>query len=138
MDVASPVIVQPMLNVFLKLIITQPRLLLTHAENYADLITEVLRRSLMQWQHRLLLYALSLAFLVLGVVCAAVSLLLFSALPVLNAQSAWILVVLPVVLFAVSAFLYLVARQSKVEPLFQDIQEQIALDILSIRKVSAK
>ena len=92
----------------------------------------------MQWQRRLLLYALSLAGVVLGVVCAGVSFLLFSALPVLNEQSAWMLVMLPVVLLAVSAFLYLVARQSKVEPLFQDIQEQIALDILSLRKVSAK
>lgn len=92
----------------------------------------------MQWQHRLLLYGLSLGFLVLSAVSAAVSLLLFSALPVLNAQSAWILLAFPTVLLILSAFFFLIARQSKVEPLLQDIQEQLALDILAIQEVSSK
>lgn len=138
MDVTPPFLVQQMLNVLLKLIVTQPRLLVTHAENYANLITQVYRRSFMQWQHQLLLYALSLGFFVLGVACAAVSLLLFSALPVLNPQNAWMLVVLPAVLLATSALLFLMAKKSKIEPLMQDIREQLALDILSIRKVSSK
>jgi hypothetical protein len=138
MDDAPPFLVQQMLNVLLKLIVKQPQLLLTHAENYTDLFTHVCRRSLMQWQHQLLLYALSVGFFVLGVACAAVSVLLYSALPVLNPQSAWVLVVLPAVLLAISALLFLMAKQSKVEPLMQDIQEQLALDISAIRKVSTQ
>jgi hypothetical protein len=46
--------------------------------------------------------------------------------------------VLPVVLLVISAVLFLMAKQSKVDPLMQDIQEQIALDILAIRKVSTQ
>ncbi len=138
MDVTPPFLVLQMLNVLLKLIVTQPQLLLTHAENYADLLTQVCRRSLMQWQRQWMLYALSVGFFVLGVACAAISLLLYSALPVLNPQSAWVLVVLPVVLLVISAVLFLMAKQSKVDPLLQDIQEQIALDILAIRKVSTQ
>ena len=136
MDVTPPFLVQQMLNVLLKLIVTQPQLLLTHAENYAGLFTQVCRRFLMQWQHQLLLYALSMGFFASGVACAAVSVLLYSALPVLNPQSAWVLVVLPALLLAISAVLFLMAKQSKVDPLLQDIQEQLALDILAIRKVS--
>jgi len=137
MDVTPPFLVLQMLNVLLKLIVTQPQLLLTHAENYADLFTQVCRRFLMQWQHQLLLYALSMGFFASGVACAAVSVLLYSALPVLNPQSDWVLVVLPALLLAISAVLFLMAKQSKVDPLLQDIQEQIALDILAIHKVSA-
>ncbi len=138
MDVTPPFLVLQMLNVLLKLIVTQPQLLLTHAENYADLLTQVCRRSLMQWQRQWMLYALSVGFFVVGVACAAISLLLYSALPVLNPQSAWVLVVLPAVLLVISAVLFLMAKQSKVDPLLQDIQEQIALDILAIHKVSAQ
>lgn len=138
MDVTPPFLVQQMLNVLLKLIVTQPQLLLTHAENYADLFTQVCRRSLMQWQHQLKLYALSIGFFALGVACAAVSVLLYSALPVLNPQSAWVLVVLPALLLAMGALLLWMAKQCKVEPLLQDIQEQIALDIVAIRKVSTQ
>lgn len=138
MGIAPTLLAHPMLNVFLKLIITQPRLLLTHAENYGDLVMEVLQRASMQWQHRLFLYALSLGFFVFGLACAAVSLLLFSALPVLDAQSAWILPALPTLLLVISAILYLVAKRSTVEPLWQDIQEQLALDMLSLREVSTK
>jgi len=122
--------------VLLKLIVTQPQLLLTHVENYADLLTQVCRRSLMQWQHQLLLYALSMGLFALGVTCAAFSVLLYSALPVLNPQSAWVLVALPAALLAMGALLLWMAKQCKVEPLLQDIQEQIALDILAIRKAS--
>jgi membrane protein implicated in regulation of membrane protease activity len=138
MDVTPPFLVLQMLNVLLKLIVTQPQLLLTHAENYADLFTQVCRRSFMQWQHQWMLYALSVGFFVVGVACAAVALLLYSALPALNPQSAWVLVVLPAVLLVISAVLFVMAKQSKVDPLMQDIQEQIALDILAIRKVSTQ
>lgn len=123
-----------MRNVLFKLIITQPQLLLCHVENYVDLIIEIVDRTTRQWQRRWLLFALSLGFFALGVVCSLMSLLLFSALPVLNPHSSWVLFGLPISLLLIAAVLYVAAKRCKVEPFLQDLQEQIALDMLALCK----
>lgn len=121
-----------MLVAFLKLIVLQPQLVLTHAHNYADLMTDRLQHTFSTWRLRVLLYALSAIFFVLGAMGGVVALLLWGALPVLNSQNAWVLVVLPIVLLSMSLFIYGRARRYKIESLFDDIQEQLHLDMLAI------
>lgn len=125
-------------HMLLKLIVKQPNLLLTHVQNYADLLLEEVQQVVFTWKLRLLLYALSGAFLGLGIVSSTASLLLWGALPVLNPQNAWVLVVLPLVLTGLSACFYFVASRYKVEPLFEDIQEQLKLDMQAICQTSPK
>ena len=55
-----------MLKVLFKLIVMQPQLLLTHAQNYGDLLVEGWQQALASWKYRLLLYLLSATCLVMG------------------------------------------------------------------------
>jgi hypothetical protein len=118
--------------VLLKLIVTQPHALLIHAANYRDLLIEDLQRTLISWRLVLLLYVLSGACLGLSAISVVTGVLLWGALPLLHARNAWVLVALPVLLFAVSLIFYAIAKHNKVTPFFQDVQEQIKLDVLAI------
>lgn len=127
-----------MLRVIFKLIVTQPELLLAHVQNYADLIVEGLHATALAWKLRLLCYVLSAALLALSVLCGAGSLLLWGALPLLHPEHAWVLVALPLVLFIISVLFYFAAKSYKINPLFDDIQEQLSLDMLAICQAHAK
>jgi hypothetical protein len=126
-----------MLTVLLKLIVTQPQLLLAHATNYADLMTEGVQHTFSSWKSRMLLFALSAVLLALGAFSGIGALLLWGALPSLNPQNAWVLVALPFVLLSMSVFFYSLACRCKTEPMFSDIQEQLNLDLLAINQVRA-
>lgn len=127
-----------MLAVFLKLIVMQPQLLLTHVKNYADLMMEGLQHNVNQWKLRVFLYAMSFALFVLGAMAGVMALLLWAALPVLHPQNAWVLVVLPSVLLMMSASIYGFAQRYKIESMFEDIQEQLDLDLLAIGSARLK
>lgn len=121
-----------MLNVIFKLIVTQPKLLLTHVANYAELLVEELQYAFTTWKFLLLLYVLSGACLGLAVTTAAGAVLLWSALPLVNPQTAWVLVVLPLTLLVASVLFYLVAKRYRAAPCFAGVQEQLKLDMLAL------
>lgn len=121
-----------MFQVLCKLIVTQPQLLLNHAQNYGSLLVEGWQQTVASWKARLLLYALSAISWLLGLACAAGALMLWAALPVLNPDNAWVLVALPLALWGASALLYQAAQRCQVEALFDDVQAQLELDILAI------
>ena len=126
-----------MLPVIFKLIVTQPQRLLDHFSNYADLMAEELQHALVTWRVLLLLYVLSAVCLGLSIFCAAAAMLLWGALPTLNAQNAWVLWALPLFTFAASWLLYEAAKRYRNRAVFKDMQEQISLDMLAIRHMQA-
>jgi hypothetical protein len=64
--------------------------------------------------------------------------LLWAALPMLSEQNSWVMWFLPGILFASSWLFWLLAKSYKIEPLFNDVQEQLNLDLLAICQASAK
>jgi hypothetical protein len=122
----------------LKLILMQPQLLLGHVKNYLVLMREGVQEAYFAWRLRFLLYALSGSFLMLGLVCAAVALLLWGGLPVLHPERAWILVGLPLGLVLVSVFCYVAAYRCKVNNVWDDLSEQIQLDRVAIEQAFDK
>ncbi len=127
-----------MLRVLLKLVVMQPQLLLTHIQNYAELVSEGVQHAVTAWKWRLFLYALAAACLALGLASSAVALLLWAALPVLNTEHAWVLVALPVLLLMAGAACFLGAKRHASDPVFEDIQQQLKLDMLTICQSPAK
>jgi len=121
-----------MVNVLFKLIVMQPQALLTHVQNYAALMGEGMQHALMTWRLRLMFYALSATCLLLGMASCAGALLLWGALPVLHPHNAWVLVALPVVLWLASVAFYMVAQRYQMQALFEDVQEQLKLDMLAL------
>lgn len=127
-----------MLKVLFKLIVMQPQLLLTHAQNYGSLLVEGWQQAVASWKSRLLLYLLSALSLLLGLASGAGALMLWAALPVLNPNNAWVLVVLPVTLLVVSALLYQAAQRCQLAAMFDEVQSQLALDMLAICQAKSR
>ena len=127
-----------MKNILLKLCVLEPKLLMAHVKSYSDLMVEGIQQAVMTWKLRLMMYSLSVACLFFGLLSASMSVLLWSALPILNEQHAWALIVFPVV-WLLAAWLFLaIAKSLKIEPLFNDVQEQLNLDLVAICQASAK
>jgi hypothetical protein len=127
-----------MFNVLFKLIVMQPEVLLTHVKNYADLAVEELQHAFAAWRWRVMLYAVSVVLLGLGVLCGLGSVLLWAALPVLHASTAWVLLALPLTFLVVGLLFGIAAQRRKLPQLFEGIQEQLDLDMLAICQAQAK
>lgn len=127
-----------MLRVLLKLCVLEPQLLMAHVKSYSELMVEGLQQAIATWRLRLLMLGLSIACLVLGMLSATMAVLLWAALPMLSEQNSWVMWFLPGILFASSWLFWLLAKSYKIEPLFNDVQEQLNLDLLAICQASAK
>jgi len=123
-----------MSRLLLKLLLLPPELLQMHVHGYADLASEEWARQLCIWKTRWLIQALCIASGLLGIFLAGVSLLLWAALPVVDARSAWVMWVVPGAFGALSLACGVWARQIKRPRAFDKLKEQIELDMLALRQ----
>jgi hypothetical protein len=107
----------------------------SHAQGYVDLASEVGARYVCTLKNRWVMYALSVLTMLLALIFGGVALLLWSALPLHDAPYAWVLLALPTACLSLSGLCWWWARTLRLQPLLQDIQAQIALDLQAIRQV---
>jgi hypothetical protein len=126
-----------MFKLLLKLLVLPPELLHMHAQGYADLASQAWAERLCTLKNRWALFALSGVCLMLALVWAGVSLLLWSALPPIDGRHAWVLPTLPGVMLVIAVALGVMGRRLRTRPVLQDIQEQLQLDLLAIQAARA-
>ncbi len=126
-----------MLPLLLKMLLLPPDLLKSHAQGYVDLASEVGARYLCTLKNRWVLYGLSVLALLLALIFGGVALLLWSAFPLRDAPHAWVLLALPMVCLLLSGLCWWWARAQRLQPLLQEIQAQISLDLQAIRQVQS-
>jgi hypothetical protein len=124
-----------MVRLLLKMLLLPPDLLKSHAQGYVDLASEVGVRYLCTLKNRWVMYALSMLTLLLALIFGGVALLLWGTLPLIDAPHAWVLLALPMACLFLSGLCWWWARTHRLQPLLQDIQAQIALDLQAIRQV---
>ena len=122
-----------MSRLLLKLLLLPPDLLKMHAQGYADLAAEEWARYLCVLKTRWLLYAIGTASFILGVFLAGVSLLLWSALTVVDARSAWLMWCVPIALCLFSLVCWVWAKRIQTSRHFGKLKAQIELDIQALR-----
>ena len=118
----------------LKILLLPPALLQTHVRGYAGLTSQLWRQSLRVWKTRLAIYAIAAVCLLLGLLLAGVSLLLWSALPVLAQNSAWVLLALPCALLALAVVCQAWANRLRMPAAFDTLKAQLELDIAALRQ----
>jgi len=124
-----------MLKVLFKLLL-RPELLMMHVQGYADLFSEE-SSSLMRWlRNRWLAGALGIASLLLAVVWAGMSLLLWSALPAVDARWAWTLWAWPLAWALLALVCWVIFKMLGRPVFFPRIREQIQLDVITLRQTS--
>ncbi len=117
-----------MLLVTAKSVLKQPKLLLLLLSSYKNFIIQEYRDKFNAMKMRFMLYVLSIFFLGLGMLSCVVSLLLWVALPVLNPQNYWLMIVLPISLLAASPILLVCANRLKIQLNFIEIRKKIKLN----------
>lgn len=122
-----------MSRIWWKVLLLPPGLLENHARNYADLASQELHQHVQGLKKRCVIWALSAISGLLGVGLGGVAWLLWSALPSVNPQRAWIMLALPVGLCLLSLALaaWAWACRLRQAPLFQALQHQLQLDATS-------
>lgn len=117
-----------MLLVTAKSILKKPKLLLLLLMSYKNIIIQEYRDIFNAMKIRFMLYVLSILFLALGMLSCVVSLLLWAALPTLNPQNYWLMIVLPISLFTASPLLFILANRLKIQLNFIEIRKKIKLN----------
>ncbi|BDT66618.1 hypothetical protein os1_07810 [Comamonadaceae bacterium OS-1] len=120
----------------LRLVATQPQLLVDHVEAYADLVTEEIGHVSSAWKLRIVLYAVALCSLGVGTVLAGVALMLWAVVPFSEMHAPWALVAAPLLPIAVAICCLIAARQESTDS-FDNLRKQVKADIGMLREVSA-
>jgi len=119
----------------LRLVATQPELLVDHAGAYAGLVGEELGKTAAAWKLRVVLNVVALSLLAVSAVLAGVSLMLWATVPAAQVQAAWALIAAPAVPAVVAIGCALAGRE-KYSSAFADINKQLAADLAMLREVS--
>ncbi len=121
----------------LTLLVTQPQLLLDHAQGYAELVVQELGAARAVWRRSALLYVVALHSLSAAAILAGVALLLWAVIPGAQIHAMWALWCTPLLPFALGmACLRLVGRKTQVEP-FAALHVQLLKDLAMLRDVGA-
>lgn len=119
----------------LRLVATQPELLVDHAGAYAGLVGEELGKTATAWKWRVVLNVVALSLLAVSAILAGVALMLWATVPAAQVQAVWALIAAPVVP-AVAAIACALAGREKYISAFADINKQLAADLAMLREVS--
>ena len=111
---------------------------MAHVKSYSDLMVEGIQQAVRTWKLRLVMFSMAVICMLLGLLSTTVSVLLWASLPILNEQNSWALIVYPVFLFVLSGLFFAIAKSYKVGPLFNEVQDQLQLDLLAICQASVK
>jgi hypothetical protein len=116
----------------LALLVTQPQLLVDHAQAYGALLGEEFGQASAAWQRRALLQVAALCFLGVTAVLAGVAVMLWVALGV-PANVLWVLVVIPLLPLLIGVVCLLLARRPAQGASFANLSRQIDADIALLR-----
>nr|WP_315239478.1 hypothetical protein [uncultured Albidiferax sp.] len=120
----------------LRLVATQPQLLVDHVEAYADLVAEEIGHVSSAWKLRILLYAVALCSVVVATVLAGVALILWAVVPFSEMHAPWALVAAPLLPIAAAIWCLIAARRETSDG-FDNLRQQVKADIGMLREVSA-
>lgn len=126
-----------MLKLLLKLVLLPPGLLKAHAQGYADLASQAWAQHWCTLKNRWVLWTLGALSLLLALVFAGVALLLWSALPRIDARHAWVLWAWPAGWLGISGLFWFWGLRLRPRPILGGLKEQLRLDMQMIRKAQA-
>lgn len=124
-----------MIHPLLRLIATQPHLLVDHAEAYAELASEEIGKTVSQWKWRVMWGVVGLFLTGVAAVLGGVALMLWAITPSAGIQAPWALVAAPVVPAVIALGCLIKARQQPPGTL-NALKKQIRADLLMVREVS--
>ena len=124
-----------MIHPLLRLIATQPHLLVDHAEAYAELASEEFGKTASLWKWRAILVVVALFLMVVAAILGGVALMLWAVMPSTSMQAPWALVAGPLIPAVIALGCLMKARQQSPST-FDALKKQLRADLLMVREVS--
>ena len=124
-----------MIHPLLRLIATQPHLLVDHAEAYAELASEEIGKTASVWKWRVVSGVVGLFLIGVAAVLGGVALMLWAVIPSADIQAPWALVAGPLVPAVIALGCLIKARQQPPST-FDALKKQIRADLSMVREVS--
>jgi len=125
------------MHILLKLVLARPQLLVDHAQAYGELMAADLGDASAALSRRAILGATAVVCLVVAVILAGVSLMLWAVIPSAQMGAPWMLTVVPLVplLGSVAGFVFM-RGQRQMHP-FDNLRTQLRADLDILRESSA-
>ncbi len=117
------------MNTLIRLLTTQPQLLLDHVEAYSDLVSQEIAAASSAYRRYLLYVVLALLLATLSLVLAGVALMLWATQPAAQIQTAWVLVVVPLVPCVLALWCGRVAKNDIRNGTFAELRGQLKADL---------
>lgn len=118
----------------LRVLASEPDALVEHAAAYADLASDELQELQAHWVRRLLWLAVAAVAGLAALLLGGVALMLWAALPEIDAGRVWLLWVVPLVPGLVATFSVLAARRIDARPAFGNLRAQLREDMAMVRE----
>ncbi|WP_430417930.1 hypothetical protein [Methylibium petroleiphilum] len=118
----------------LRVLASEPDALVEHAAAYADLASDELQELQAHWVRRLLWLAVAAVAGLAALLLGGVALMLWAALPAIEASRVWLLWVVPLIPGLVAVFGALTARRIDARPAFGNLRAQLREDMAMVRE----
>jgi uncharacterized membrane protein YqjE len=125
------------MQAFIRLITSQPQLLVDHAEAYADLLATEVRNISGAWKRRALLNIVALACMMAALIFAGVAIMLWAVVPQSQIQAPWALIATPLLPFVMAIACLLMAKRPSENNAFVAVREQLKADRVMLREMNA-
>jgi uncharacterized membrane protein YqjE len=127
----------PFMNPLLRLIATQPNLIVKHMESYARMFGDEVSSSKAAIKRRIFIGGAALLFLVLGFIFAGVGLMLWAGLPQVRSETGWVLLAVPGVPLALSALLFVLLKSDSRPVALIKLKAQVKADVALLHETGA-
>ncbi len=125
------------MQAILRLVASQPELLVEHARAYAELVSAQANQALTAWRRQAVLGALGLCLLGVAAVLGGVALMLWAMLPAVPGQATWALLAVPLPPLVAAWVCLAASRRTTEGDAFALLREQVLADLAMLRQAGA-
>lgn len=122
-----------MIHPVLRVIATNPQLLVDHAEAYAGLVSEEVEKTAASMKHRIVFKAAAAVLALLAVTFAGIALMLYAVSSASAIHAPWLLIATPALPAVVAVVLALVSNRDD-GAAFAQLKQQLARDMAMVRE----
>lgn len=125
------------MQAILRLIASQPELLVEHARAYGELVSAQTGQAVSAWRRQAVLGALGLCLLGMAGVLGGVALMLWAMLPAAPGQAVWALLAVPLPPLLAAVMCLAAARRGSDGDAFALVREQVLADLNMLKQAGA-
>ncbi len=119
----------PFMNPLLRLIATQPNLIVKHIESYARMFGDEVSSSSAAIKRRVFVGGAALIFMLLALIFAGVGLMLWAGLPQVRSETSWLLLAVPGLPLGLSLLFFILLKSDSRPVAMNKLKAQVKADV---------